>query len=918
MSNAKKLFTLILITILALNIKNVSIKVTASSELHENLFTNTGFDLNSSIFPFAWKRSKGIESADIQSSIGVDESNALKIVTRLNTRGTMEGSFSITPRSKYRITADACKVKETDTSIIIGVKNHSGSKNVKDNMEMSFDKSSYEKNSIDFHAGDNASIATVYFTCNTPTDRKRGEAYIDNFVIEETACPPTIDAILKPLSEVSEITGTAKPNALVEITLPNKSPESTTADEDGIYSLSIEPGTLSEGNLISAVQYGKYDIKSLATTILIPKTRLGKNLFPNEGFELSTDVSLFGPFYKVKSLEILEGIGYDSPRALKITSDGSICNAYLDFKGLHASSTYRMSFDLRANDSFPKKIISVGVRDYNTGKNCNATWVENGKIGFSNNTNVYQHGILDFITGDSNLLDSEDSNPVARTYYYLDSGSDSSIYLDNLVLEETSYPPTIDPVSDASFASITGTAEPGMKVKLTLPNNDEYIETVSDDGTYSIPIQQGSLKGGDTISAVQLGVYSNDPDPNPDDYIGKPDVIPPTMPGVSLATTITVSDDTAPAAPTIDIIRDTDKEIRGKSEPGSKVTIEFQGITLSAFAGLDSNYVIDIGDESLNAGDVVTATATDGSDNTSEASSRIVLNSSNVNTDEDGTISISGEDFIISLNDLITLTDEEILAKSKAEAFDFNNNIDITPNIMVLKDELKYTIGAYPITLSLDDIDKTINIYVVHDPKYTSDETKILTAKNFTMYINEINQLNKEYILTESEAIAWNIGNTNNINSQINVQIPSIENVGSYSATLSVNDLELEITIDVLSLENMNTNLEIEGIINTEKEMRNSSSLVTPKTTVILRNLYNNKEYIGLLPYDRNLIFKGIDYGLYEIYTINPSDILSETNASNNEFELTNTHDHDKITVNSEFMILKGFGNIEEIDTLNK
>ncbi|MDU0477615.1 Ig-like domain-containing protein, partial [Staphylococcus chromogenes] len=81
------------------------------------------------------------------------------------------------------------------------------------------------------------------------------------------------------------------------------------------------------------------------------------------------------------------------------------------------------------------------------------------------------------------------------------------------------------------------------------------------------------LKGGE-----ELPVTSTDKDGNTSD-----------------STTVTVTDTTAPEAPTVNDVTSDDTTISGKAEPGSTVKVTFpDGTTAEGTTDQDGNYTIDI------------------------------------------------------------------------------------------------------------------------------------------------------------------------------------------------------------------------------------------------------------------------------------------------------------------------------------
>ncbi|WP_205527072.1 Ig-like domain-containing protein, partial [Staphylococcus sp. EZ-P03] len=84
--------------------------------------------------------------------------------------------------------------------------------------------------------------------------------------------------------------------------------------------------------------------------------------------------------------------------------------------------------------------------------------------------------------------------------------------------------------------------------------------------------------------------------------------------------TITVTDETAPEAPVVSPVKDTDTVVSGTGEPNGTVTVTFpDGTTAEAPVDADGNWTVNVpAGTDLKAGDKVTATVTDAAGNTSE------------------------------------------------------------------------------------------------------------------------------------------------------------------------------------------------------------------------------------------------------------------------------------------------------------
>ena len=151
--------------------------------------------------------------------------------------------------------------------------------------------------------------------------------------------------------------------------------------------------------------------------------------------------------------------------------------------------------------------------------------------------------------------------------------------------------PTVNSVT-AGATAVTGTAEAGSTVEVTLPGGSKVSAKADQDGSYSVPVS--ALKEGDTVSVTATDDAGNKSTP----------------------TSVTVPDKTAPAAPTVNPVKAGATAITGTAEAGSTVEVTLQdGQKSSAKAGENGEFSIPV--PALNADDQISVTAKDASNNTS-------------------------------------------------------------------------------------------------------------------------------------------------------------------------------------------------------------------------------------------------------------------------------------------------------------
>ena len=161
--------------------------------------------------------------------------------------------------------------------------------------------------------------------------------------------------------------------------------------------------------------------------------------------------------------------------------------------------------------------------------------------------------------------------------------------------------PVVNPVK-AGDEAITGKAEPGSTVEVTLPGGAKKSATAGEDGTFSIPVS--GLNENDEVSVTATDAAKNTSTP-------------------TTATVAKADDKTAPDAPVVNPVKAGDEAITGKAEPGSTVEVTLPGgAKKSATAGEDGTFSIPV--SGLKAGDKVTAVAKDASGNTSTPTEKTV------------------------------------------------------------------------------------------------------------------------------------------------------------------------------------------------------------------------------------------------------------------------------------------------------
>ena len=158
--------------------------------------------------------------------------------------------------------------------------------------------------------------------------------------------------------------------------------------------------------------------------------------------------------------------------------------------------------------------------------------------------------------------------------------------------------PVVNPVK-AGDTAITGTAEAGSTVEVTLPDGTKATATADQDGNFSVPVS--GLNEGDRVSVTATDEAGNKSD-------------------ATTATVAKAGDTTAPTAPVVNTVKAGDTAVTGTAEAGSTVEVTLpDGSKVSAKADKEGNFSVPV--SGLNEGATVSVTATDEAGNTSRPTS---------------------------------------------------------------------------------------------------------------------------------------------------------------------------------------------------------------------------------------------------------------------------------------------------------
>lgn len=157
--------------------------------------------------------------------------------------------------------------------------------------------------------------------------------------------------------------------------------------------------------------------------------------------------------------------------------------------------------------------------------------------------------------------------------------------------------PTVNKVNDQAVA-VTGSAEKGSEVTVKI-GTDSWKGTANTEGQFSITIPK--QKAGTIIEVTAKDAAGN----------------------VSAAAKVTVVDETAPPAPTVNKVTDQSTAVTGNTEKGSEVLVVIGTVTWEVTADAEGQFLITIPKQ--KAGTLIEVTAKDAAGNKSEAAKVTVM-----------------------------------------------------------------------------------------------------------------------------------------------------------------------------------------------------------------------------------------------------------------------------------------------------
>ncbi|MBI5974486.1 Ig-like domain-containing protein, partial [Staphylococcus canis] len=442
-------------------------------------------------------------------------------------------------------------------------------------------------------------------------DKEALLAQLEPYLDQQTTTPLTVNPIEYDNQTIS---GQTSNDARVEVTLPSGQVLTTTADSSGAWSMTVpENNRLAWQDTVQVTAYKNGEITSQTVsaevvdtirpeTPTITPTQAGSRIVkgtavPNHQVEVSFE---------------------DGTKVTTVSqSDGTWSVNVPDHINLfYQYQLVAKTFDEAGNDSY---ITISNVIDTIRPTQPTVTDTEAGSHIVWGYGETYKDRILVRLPGNQVVTTKVGRNgtwmigvpwdinlkPGDQIYAYeVDAAGNYSVAgIGNVVDTKAPVKPFVEPITSDSSV-VTGQAEPGSTVKVIFPGNTIREVQADTTGKYTVNVPL-DLTGGETITVQAIDASNN----------------------ASEITTVTVTDVTAPEAPTVNEVTSDATSVTGTGEPGSTVTITFpDGTTATGTVGANGSYEVAIpSGVDLNGGEGLQVTTTDVAGNASPSTSTTVV-----------------------------------------------------------------------------------------------------------------------------------------------------------------------------------------------------------------------------------------------------------------------------------------------------
>ncbi|XVL31858.1 Ig-like domain-containing protein [Staphylococcus equorum] len=415
---------------------------------------------------------------------------------------------------------------------------------------------------------------------------------------------PTVNEVT---SEYSQVTGTGEPGSTITVKFPDGSVVTGTADDQGNYAIDIPTNVDLVGNeeLVVTSTDGASNV-SPETRVTVKDATAPVAPTVNEVTSEGTQVTGTGEACSTITVKFPDGstvtgtvnnqgnYAIDLPVDKKLNGNEGLVITSTDSSGNVSPETKVTVSDATAPAApTVNEVTSEGTQVTGTGEAGSTITVKfpDGSVVTGTVDNQGNYAIDLPI---DKKLNGNEGLVVTST----DSSGNVSLETKVTVKDVTApSAPTVNEVTSEG-TQVTGTGEAGSTITVKFPDGSVVTGTVDNQGNYAIdlPIDK-KLNGNEGLVVTSTDSSGN----------------------VSLETKVTVTDVTAPDAPTVNEVTSEGAQVTGTGEAGSTITVKFpDGSTVTGTVDNQGNYAIDLPiGKKLNGNEELVVTSTDDSGNVS-------------------------------------------------------------------------------------------------------------------------------------------------------------------------------------------------------------------------------------------------------------------------------------------------------------
>ncbi|RIM01135.1 LPXTG cell wall anchor domain-containing protein [Staphylococcus equorum] len=460
-------------------------------------------------------------------------------------------------------------------------------------------------------------------TVLTATATKNGKtSYASDPVTVTDVTAPIAPTVTEVTSESAQVTGTGEPDSTITVKLPDGSVATGTADNQGNYAIDIPTNVDIVGNeeLVVTSTDGAGNV-SPETRVIVKDTTAPVAPMVNEVTSEGTQVTGTGEKGSTITVKFPDGstvtgkaddqgnYAIDIPTTVDLVGNEEVVVTSTDGAGNVSPETRATVTDATAPDApTVNEVTSEGTQVTGKGEAGSTITVKfpdgNTVTGTADDQGNYAIDIptnVDLVGNEELVVTSTDGAG--------NVSPETKVTVTDVTAPEV---PTVNQVTSEG-TQVTGTGEVGSTITVKFPDGSVVTGTVDKQGNYAIDLPVDKKLNG----KEELIVTSTDGAGN-----------------VSPETKVTVTDTTAPVAPTVNEVTSESTQVTGTGEPGSTIIVKFpDGSVIIGTVDNQGNYVIDLPvDKKLKGNEELVITSTDSSGNVSRETKVTVKDNTAPNT----------------------------------------------------------------------------------------------------------------------------------------------------------------------------------------------------------------------------------------------------------------------------------------------